>query len=243
MKVSLFITCVADAMYPEVGESVVRILQRYGVDDIDFPMEQTCCGQPAFNSGYWDEARQVAKNWLDAFKDSEYIVAPSGSCVGMIVHNYLELMEDDPYYKSLAETLIPRTFEFTQFLVEVLKVTDLGATSKQRVTFHPSCHCSRFLGVVDPPKNLLENVRGIDYVELPHPDQCCGFGGTFSVKMSDLSRAMVDEKVENIEKTNAEVLVGTDLGCLMNIAGRLQRENKAIQVRHIAQFLDEGMDS
>ncbi|MCF8563217.1 (Fe-S)-binding protein [Alicyclobacillus tolerans] len=242
MRVSLFITCVADSLYPEVGESVVRILQRYGVD-VDFPMEQTCCGQPSFNSGYWDETIQLAKNWLDAFKDSEYVVTPSGSCAGMVVHNYLELLKDDAHYRPIAEKLVARTYEFTQFLVDVLGVTDLGAKTSQRVTFHPSCHCSRFLGVTEQPKQLLQAVEGIDLVELPDADICCGFGGTFSVKMSELSSAMADEKVENVEKTQADVLVSTDLGCLMNISGRMRREDKTVEVKHIAQFLDEGMKS
>lgn len=240
MRASLFITCVADMFYPDVGESALRILRKYGVQ-VDFPMGQTCCGQPAFNAGYWDEARRVATTWLDAFKDSEYIVTPSGSCASMVVHNYAELMKDHPYYKALAETLISRTYEFTQFLVDVLGVVDLGAQSTKVVAFHPSCHCTRFLGVQEAPVKLLQHVSGIQLVELPDADQCCGFGGTFALKMSELSRAMVDEKVENLEKSQAEVLVSTDLGCLMNIAGRLRRQRRPLQVQHIAQFLAEGM--
>lgn len=239
MRVSLFITCLADQMYPEVGESVVRILHRYGCE-VDFPETQTCCGQPAFNSGYQDEAREVARNLIRAFEHSDYVVSPSGSCTGMVHHYYPHLFKDEPEWAAKAEALVNKTYEFAQFMVKVLGVTDLGIRFDHKVTYHPSCHATRLLGVKSEPLELLENVKGIDFVDLPKKEDCCGFGGTFAVKMADMSEAMVCEKAAHVCETGAEVLVGTDMGCLMNIGGRLNKEGKPIRVMHLAQLLEEG---
>lgn len=240
MKVSLFITCLSDALYPRVGEAMVRILARYGIE-VHFPEAQTCCGQPAFNSGYWDEARTTAQTLIQAFADSDYVISPSGSCTGMIHHYYPKLFENDPQLLAKANALREKTYEFTQFLVNVLGITDLGAVFPHKVTYHPSCHGSRLLGIKQEPLQLMEQVKGLDLVPLPFAEDCCGFGGTFAVKMSDISGAMVTEKADHVLETEAEVLVGLDLGCLMNISGNLHFRGKPVRVMHLAELLYEGM--
>ncbi|MED1952014.1 (Fe-S)-binding protein [Brevibacillus centrosporus] len=240
MKVSLFITCLSDALYPRVGEAMVRILARYGIE-VHFPEAQTCCGQPAFNSGYWDEARTSAQTLIQAFADSDYVISPSGSCTGMIHHYYPKLFENDPQLLAKANALREKTYEFTQFLVNVLGITDLGAVFPHKVTYHPSCHGSRLLGIKQEPLQLMEQVKGLDLVPLPFAEDCCGFGGTFAVKMSDISGAMVTEKADHVLETEAEVLVGLDLGCLMNISGNLHFRGKPVRVMHLAELLYEGM--
>ncbi|WP_169082138.1 (Fe-S)-binding protein [Paenibacillus sp. PL91] len=239
MKVSLFITCLSDALYPRVGEAMVRLLAKYGVS-LEFPTVQTCCGQPAFNSGYWKEARESAKTILDAFEDSDFVISPSGSCTGMI-HHYPKLFEDDPVMLKRANKLQSKSYEFTQFLVQVLGVTDVGAAFPHKVTYHPSCHGSRILGVKDEPLALIENVKGLELVPLPFAEDCCGFGGTFAVKMADISGAMVTEKVDHVLETEAEVLVGLDMACLLNIAGNLRYRNEPVRVMHLAELLYEGV--
>ncbi|WP_217594629.1 (Fe-S)-binding protein [Cohnella sp. GbtcB17] len=238
MKVSLFITCLGDAIYPRVGEAMVRVLAQYGVS-LEFPKLQTCCGQPAFNSGYWQEARASAKTILDAFEDSDFVISPSGSCTGMI-HHYPKLFEADPVQLARAERLRDKSYEFTQFLVNVLGVTDVGASFPHKVTYHPSCHGTRLLGVKDEPMALMSNVRGLTFVPLPFAEDCCGFGGTFAVKMADISGAMVSEKVDHVKETEAEVLVGLDMACLMNIAGNLRYRGEQVRVMHLAEVLAEG---
>ncbi|SHE11227.1 Lactate utilization protein A [Chlamydia abortus] len=240
MRVSLFITCLADQLYPQVGESVVRLLNRYGCE-VDFPEGQTCCGQPAFNSGYQEETREVARSMIRAFEKSDYVVSPSGSCTGMIHHFYPYLFQEEPEWLAKAEALAKKTYEFSQFLVHVLGVTDLEAEFPAKVTYHPSCHAMRLLGVRNEPIELLKHVRGLEYADLPYKEDCCGFGGTFAVKMADMSEAMVCEKAANVCLTQAEVLVGTDMGCLMNIGGRLQKEGKPVRVMHLAELLEEGV--
>ncbi|ASS65460.1 MULTISPECIES: (Fe-S)-binding protein [unclassified Paenibacillus] len=239
MKVSLFITCLSDALFPRAGEAMVRLLARCGVQ-LDFPTVQTCCGQPAYNSGYWEEARATARTILDAFEDSDFVVSPSGSCTYM-VHHYPELFKDEPAYRDKARALERKTFEFTQFLVQVLGITDLGAEFPHKVTYHPSCHGSRLLGIKDEPMELLSNVKGLDFVPLPYAQDCCGFGGTFAVKMGNISGAMVTEKADHVLESEAEVLVGLDLACLMNIAGNLRYRGEPVRVMHLAELLDEGV--
>ncbi|MFB7814437.1 (Fe-S)-binding protein [Paenibacillus chitinolyticus] len=240
MKVSLFITCLSDLVYPRVGQAMVRLLARYGIQ-VHFPEVQTCCGQPAFNSGYWDDARKSARTLLEAFDDSDFVLSPSGSCTGMVQHYYPKLFQDDPEMLVKAEALREKTYEFTQFLVGVLGVTDLGAVFPHRVTYHPSCHGTRLLGIKDEPASLLEHVRGLELVPLPHAEDCCGFGGTFAVKMSDISGAMVAEKSDHVLETEAEVLVGLDMGCLMNISGNLLYRGRPVKVMHLAELLEEGV--
>ncbi len=240
MKVSLFTTCLVDSLFPNVAEAMVKILDRYGVE-VDFPEGQTCCGQPAFNSGYVDEAREVAKTLLNAFDQSEYVVAPSGSCTGMIHHYYADLFVGLPDWEDKAERLINKTYEFSQFMVNVLGVTDLGARFPHRVAYHPSCHGARLQGIKNEPEQLLDHIQDIQMVNLPHAHDCCGFGGTFAIKMSDISGAMVEEKTKHVVESEAEVLVSTDMGCLMNIDGRLRYEHQKVQVKHLAEVLYEGL--
>ena len=239
MKVSLFITCLSDALYPRVGEAMVRLLANYGVQ-LDFPTVQTCCGQPAFNSGYWEEARETAAIIIEAFEDCDFVISPSGSCTGMI-HHYPKLFENYPIMLEKAVQLQAKSYEFSQFLVQVLGVTDVGATFPHKVTYHPSCHGSRLLGVKDEPIALMQNVRGMELVPLPFADDCCGFGGTFAVKMADISGAMVTEKTDHVLETEAEVLVGLDMACLMNIAGNLRYRDQPVRVMHLAELLYEGV--
>lgn len=242
MKVAIFITCLVDQFFPNVGISMVRLLHRQGIH-VDFPTNQTCCGQPAFNSGYTEEARRVARTLLDAFEDADYVVSPSGSCVGMIHQYYPYLFQDDPENLKRVENLIDKTYEFSQFLVNVLKVSDLDATFPHRVTYHPSCHGSRLLGIKQEPLQLLKQIKGIHLIPLLGQEDCCGFGGTFSVKMSGLSSAMVKSKCDHILETHAEVLVGTDMGCLMNIEGNLRQRETSIRVLHLAELLFEGVNA
>ncbi|WP_342426028.1 (Fe-S)-binding protein [Paenibacillus sp. FSL L8-0502] len=239
MKVSLFITCLSDAIYPKVGEAMACLLSRYGVQ-LDFPKVQTCCGQPSYNSGYWDETRVAAKTILKAFNDSDFVVSPSGSCTYMI-HHYPELFKDEPEWLDSARRLEQKTYEFTQFMVQVLGVTDVGASFPHIVTYHPSCHGTRLLGVKEEPMKMLGSVKGLQLVPLPFAEDCCGFGGTFAVKMPDISGAMVTEKVDHIRETEAEVLVGLDMACLMNIAGNLRYREEPVRVMHLAELLYEGV--
>lgn len=240
MKASLFVTCLVDNFFPNVGEAMVRILDHYGVD-VDFPSTQTCCGQPAFNSGYTAEARKVAKTLLTAFDDAEYVISPSGSCTGMIHHYYPYLFKDDVVQLDKALRLIEKTYEFTQFLVNVVKVKHIPSKFPHTVTYHPSCHGARLLGVKDEPLELISQVQDLKLAPLPYANDCCGFGGTFAVKMGEISSAMVSEKAEHVVETGAEVLVGTDMGCLMNIGGRLRHQGQQVRVMHVAELLYEGM--
>lgn len=242
MKASIFITCLADSIYPNVGESMARLLDHLGVE-LDFPEGQTCCGQPAFNSGYRNEAREVAKTLIEAFDKSEYVIGPSGSCVGMIQHYYPMLFEGDPKWEDRAKRLVNKTYELTQFIVNVIGKTNIGAHYEATATYHPSCHATRILGVKNEPMALLKEVQGLKLIDLPFKEDCCGFGGTFAVKMHDVSGAMVAEKAQHVQETGAEVLVGVDMGCLMNIGGRLRYEGAPVKVKHLAELLWEGVQA
>ena len=235
-RVTLFIQCIVDGIYPEVAEALVRIFERLNIA-VDYPPDQTCCGQPAFNSGYRTAARRAARHFIEVFAHSPLIVCPSGSCVAMVRRHYAELFSDDPVWQARAEAAARNTFELTEFLVDVLGVTDLGARFDGRVTYHDSCHLLRTLGVRDQPRQLLTSIRGLDFVEMADSDRCCGFGGAFSVKYPDISTAMVAEKVDTILATGADTVVGCDMGCLMNIEGYLSRRKHPVRVRHIAQLL------
>jgi len=235
--VTLFVQCLVDTLYPEVGEAMVRVLRRLGLS-ISCPTDQTCCGQPAFNSGYRQQARSAAKHFIEVFADAEIIVCPSGSCVNMVRHHYEELFADDSQWLPRAQDLAGRTYEFSEYLVDVLGVDELGARFEGRVTYHDSCHLLRGIGVSEQPRRLLHRVSGADFIEMRDSDYCCGFGGTFAVKYPDISNAMVTDKVKNIMDTGADVVVGCDMGCLMNIQGKLSRLGSPIKVMHIAQILD-----
>ncbi|MEC2076274.1 (Fe-S)-binding protein [Metabacillus fastidiosus] len=239
MKVSLFITCLADVFYPNVGKSTVELLEKLGCE-VDFPKQQTCCGQPAYNSGYDKETKEVAKHMINTFEHAEYVIAPSGSCIAMF-HEYEHFFHEEEW-KEKARNLVRKSYELTQFLVDVLKVEKVNACLKGCATYHKSCHMTRLLGVRDAPMKLLKNVSGLHTVQLPHDYDCCGFGGTFSVKMAPISEQMVDEKIKHIEKTEADILIGSDCGCLMNIGGRINRLRKPIQVMHIAEILNKEME-
>ena len=235
---SLMVTCLGDALFPQVGVAAVRVLEALGVI-VDFPPAQTCCGQPAFNSGYREDARRAARACLRAFAGSEHVVSISGSCAAMVRHKYPVLFEGRPE-AAAAKALAARTFELSQFLVDVLHVADLPVTRSARATLHHSCHTRRLLGVVEQPERLLGMVKGLEYVPLPRAQDCCGFGGTFAIKMPVISTAMVDEKVDHILGTGADLVVGLDMSCLMNIEGRLRRRGSALEVRHLAEVLAQG---
>lgn len=236
--VALFIPCYMDQFYPEIGEATARLLKRHGVPVV-YPEGQTCCGQPAFNSGYWEEAARVVHQFCDAFAGHRWIVSPSGSCTAMC-RVFFEKVDPDPRIVETGR----RVFELTEFLVEILGVTDTGATFPHKVTLHNGCHTRRELGVVEPPLTLLNNVRGLEFCEMPDVEECCGFGGTFSVKMAGTSLAMGQTKVNNIVQSGADVLVSPDISCLMHIGGIMQRDETAkhIKIRHIAEVLNAGVE-
>ncbi|MGN7174667.1 Fe-S oxidoreductase [Paenibacillus sp. FSL R5-0490] len=236
MKVSLFATCLVDMFQGNAGKAAVELLERLGCE-IDFPESQVCCGQPAYNSGYVKESKEAMKRMITAFEHAEYVVSPSGSCAYMF-HEYPHVFKGDSVWEPKAKKLAEKTYELTQFIVEVLNVDDVGAKLNGKATYHTSCHMTRLLGVKEAPMRLLRNVKGLEFEELPGKEQCCGFGGTFSVKMAQISEQMVDEKVGHIEETEAEILIGADAGCLMNIGGRIGRQGKPIRVMHIAEVLN-----
>ena len=236
MKVSLFVTCIVDMFQTNVGKATVELLEHLGCEII-FPKGQICCGQPAYNSGYVKDAKEAMKNMITAFEDAEYVVCPSGSCAYMF-HEYEKVFADDALWATRAKQLAKKTYELTQFIVDVLGITNVGASFDGNVTYHMSCHMTRLLGVKSAPLTLLENVKGLTYTELPNKTTCCGFGGTFSVKMTPISEQMVDEKVQHIIETKAKYLVGADEGCLMNIRGRAERLGAHVQVLHIAEILN-----
>jgi len=236
MKVSLFITCLVDQFFPDVGMSVVSVLRKLGVE-VDFPGEQTCCGQPAFNSGFTIDSRELAKRFIGIFENSEYVVAPSGSCTSMVKVFYPELFKDDPDWHKRAESLASRTYEFTEFLVNVLKVEDVGSSYHGKVALQQSCHLLRELNVRSEPQCLLRSVKGIEVVELERAETCCGFGGLFSVKYPHISGSILQDKIDSVEKSGADVVVASDVGCLMHIAGGLSRQSSAATTMHIAELL------
>ncbi len=242
-NVQLFVTCLVDHFAPDTGWAVVDILERLGLT-VEFPLDQTCCGQPAYNGGLWADARAMAGHTIDLLSRSEApVVTPSGSCGAMIIHHYTNLFRGDPHYGPKAEALAARTYEFSQFLVDVLGVTDVQARTDRCLTYHASCHGLRGLGLKEQPRQLLANLRGGEQKLLPDADACCGFGGLFAVKMGDISGAILQEKLDNIEASGADTVVGTDVSCLLHIAGGLRRRGSAVEVKHLADVLnsrDEG---
>jgi L-lactate dehydrogenase complex protein LldE len=242
-RVQLLVTCLIDQFYPDTGMSVVRVLERLGVT-VEFPTGQTCCGQPAFNAGFLDEARDMARHTIDVLSKSDApVVIPSGSCGDMLIHHAAKLLEGDPRYGPKAAEVASRTYEFTQFLVDVLGVTDLGAIAPDQaglVTYHASCHGLRGLGVKAQPAALLEHVQGLQRCPLPESEVCCGFGGLFAVKMSEISAAMLGRKLESIKSTNADTVVVTDVSCAMHMNGGLHRRGSKTRVIHLADLLAGG---
>ena len=234
--VTLFIQCLIDGMYPEIGEAVVRLFEKLKIP-VDCPLDQTCCGQVAYNSGYQKEARMAAKRFIQLFEKAAVIVCPSGSCVDMVRHNYPALFKDDfPWFKR-ALSISSKTFELTEYLVDILGIEDIGACFDKKITYHDSCHLLRNLDIAEQPRKLIQHVKGATFIEMKNSDKCCGFGGTFSVKYPDISTAILEEKVDNIIESGADTVVGCDISCLMNIQGMLSRKNVSIKTLHIAQLL------
>lgn len=237
MRVSLFVTCLIDQLWPSIGTSAVEVLRRAGCE-VEFDQRQTCCGQPAFNTGYRNEARVLARRFIEIFEESkaDAIVSPSGSCTAM-VHHFRELFAEDEAWRDRAEKIRERTHEFASFLVNVLGVEDVGASFKGRVTWHDACHGLRDLNLHSEPRRLIHNVHGIEFIEMANADACCGFGGTFSVKYPEISVAILDNKIESIEKANVRAVVSADASCLMQIGGRLSRKASPVSAMHLAELL------
>ncbi|GAA2642653.1 (Fe-S)-binding protein [Dactylosporangium fulvum] len=238
MRVALFVTCLADAMFPQVGKATVELLERLG-HEVVFPEAQTCCGQMHINTGYRREAVRLVEHHVRTFDPFDAIVAPSGSCVGSVRHQHAEVARraGKAQLTSRAEDVAARTYELSEFLVDVLGVTDVGARYPHRVTYHPTCHSLRMLRVGDRPLRLLREVRGIDLVELPEAEQCCGFGGTFALKNADTSAAMLADKLRNVLSTSAEFVSAGDSSCLMHIGGGLSRLSVETRPVHLAEIL------
>lgn len=247
MRVALFVTCFNDAMFPDTGKATAAILRRLGVD-VEFPMDQSCCGQPHYNSGHQDEALPLVRRFVRTFADYDLVVSPSGSCVSM-VHEYypsLAAKTGDAALQADVESLVPRTIELSQLIVDRLGATDLGAHFPRTVTYHPACHGMRMLNLGDRYVRLLRAVDGLDLLDLPGAEECCGFGGTFAVKNADTSAAMVSTKVDNIIASGAHVLTTSDNSCLLNMAGALVRRTEAVRFMHVTEILattkDDGDD-
>ena len=234
--VSLFIQCLVDSMFPEAAEAMVAVFQKLNIP-FDYPTEQTCCGQPAFNSGYRKDAVVAAKRFIEIFEHEDVIVSPSGSCVHMVRHHYPELFAGDSEMLARAKAVGDKTFELTQYLVDELHLSNIGSEFNGSVTYHDSCHLTRGLKINSQPRTLLRHIKGLDFIEMKDSDTCCGFGGTFAMSYPDISTAMVDEKIENILASGAEVVTGCDISCLMNIKGRLSRRGDNVKVMHIAELL------
>jgi L-lactate dehydrogenase complex protein LldE len=243
MRVALMVTCLNDALFPEAGAATVTLLRRLGVD-VDFPEQQTCCGQPMINTGYVDEAVPLVRNFVQTFQGYDAVVTPSGSCAGSVRHQHeiAARRSGDPALRAAVHELAPRVFELTEFLVDELGVEDVGAQFHHTVTYHPTCHSLRLLGVGDRPSRLLRNVRGLTLVDLPAAAECCGFGGTFAVKNADTSVAMGADKARHVVDTGAEVLTAGDSSCLMHIGGLLSRQRSGVRVLHLAQILASTAD-
>jgi len=239
-RVQLLVTCLIDRVFPDTGMAVVTLLERLGVE-VQVPVGQTCCGQPAFNAGYVDDARAMARHTIDVLtKTSDPIVVPSGSCGDMVIHQYEAILQDDPVYLAKARSLHERTHELTKFLVDVLGVEDVGSASTDKITYHACCHGLRGLGVKDEPLALLGHVHGATFCPMAESDVCCGFGGLFSVKLPDISSAMLDRKLDRIQESGADTVVVTDVSCGMHMQGGLRRRGSRVQVKHLADVLARG---
>ncbi|MBL8097724.1 MAG: (Fe-S)-binding protein [Anaerolineales bacterium] len=237
--VQLFITCLTDSFFPKTGEAVVNILNRLGIN-VEFAHEQTCCGQPQFNAGLRKDARAVAEHTIKVFENtSGDIIMPSGSCAHHFKHGYIELFENDNIWLPRTKALADRVYEFTEYLVDNLNITDVGATWDGMLTYHPSCHTLRGMNIDKQPRALLQNVKGATLVELPNANECCGFGGIMSVEHPELSAEWLKRKIQNLDETQSPTLVVTDAGCLMHIAGGLNRQKKKQKVFHIAEILNQ----
>jgi len=235
-RVSLFVTCIVDQLFPKVGMAIAEVLERVGWE-VDFPEAQTCCGQPAFNSGFRREARDVARHFLSVFAGADYVVVPSGSCCSMITHHFADIFQKDPKNLEAARALEPKVWEFSNFLIEVAKVEDVGAELHEVVTYHDSCHALRELKIQQGPRRLLRNVRGLELREMDIAEECCGFGGTFSVKFDEVSGSMARAKIDSVTRTGASAIVSIDSSCLMQLQGAISRAGLPIRTMHLAEVL------
>ncbi|MFO1170388.1 MAG: (Fe-S)-binding protein [Hyphomicrobiaceae bacterium] len=241
-RVALLVTCLVDFFRPSIGFAAVELLEKAGCT-VEVPSGQTCCGQPAYNSGARTEAIEIARQTIAAFEGFDYVVIPSGSCGGMVRKQYPELFKSDAVWGPRAKALASRTYELVSFLVDVRGMTEVGGTWPAKAAYHDSCSGLRELGVREQPRQLLKSVEGLEIVEVSERDACCGFGGTFSVKYPDISNAIVEDKTKRIAETGANLLIAGDLGCLMNMAGKISREGRAIEVRHVAEVLAGHRDA
>ena len=239
-RIGLFVTCLVDLFRPNIGLAAVKLLRQAGYT-VDVPRAQTCCGQPAYNSGDQDSAQAIAKQVIDTFRDYDYVLAPSGSCIGMIKEHYPRLFEGNPRWKEKADGLAGRCYELTTFLNSVCELK-VNASFNKAVTYHDSCSGLRELGIKSQPRSLLQQVNGLTLKEMEDTEVCCGFGGTFCVKYPGISERMVSDKVSNAKKADVEVILGGDLGCLLNIAGRIKREGGSTAVYHLAEVLADMVD-
>ena len=247
IEASLFVTCIVDQFYPEVGESTTRVLRRMGVD-LDFPRGQTCCGQPAFNSGFRSQAKPMARRFLEVFEGDRYIVAPSGSCASMVKVFYAELLHDEPELLARARHTAPRVYELSQFIVDVLgvklfagQVASGPEPTRRSVTYHEACHLRRELGVETQPRALIDAMPNAELLEMERAEVCCGFGGTFAVKYADISGAMLQDKIDDIRASGADTVLACDSSCLMHIAGGLEKQAVPVRAMHLAQLLDDAL--
>ena len=238
MKVQLFIPCFVDQLYPQTAFNMIKVLRKAGCE-VTYNTNQTCCGQPAFNAGFWDEAKSVCYKFLKDFDKADYIVAPSASCVGF-VKNYFSKLFDDPAILSQVENTGKRIFEFSEFLIDVLRMDNIGASLQATATYHDSCAALRECKIKESPRKLLSNVKGLELIEMNDVETCCGFGGTFAVKFEGISIGMADQKVTNALSTGASLIISTDLSCLMHMDGYIKVRNLHLKTMHIADVLACG---
>lgn len=238
MNVQLFIPCFIDQLYPQTAFNMVKVLEKAGCT-VDYNTNQTCCGQPSFNAGFWDESRDVCAKFIKDFRGSEYIVAPSASCVGFVRNYYMKLFENSSYHNDVKD-LQKRIYEFSDFMVNVLQVHDVGASLNAKATYHDSCAGLRECKIKTEPRTLLANVRGLELVEMDDVETCCGFGGSFAVKFEPISIGMADQKVGNAKRTGAECIISTDISCLMHLDGYIRNKGLGLQTMHIADVLASG---
>jgi L-lactate dehydrogenase complex protein LldE len=241
MRAALFATCLVDQFFPQVGVSTVRLLRRLGVE-VDFPLAQTCCGQPGYNAGFPELARPLARRTIEIFEDYDAVVLPSGSCAAMLRHGYAELFREQPEWHERARLLAEKTYELVEFLVKVLRCPELGARFPARVTYHDSCHALRGLRLREEPRRLLRAVRELELVEVETPEVCCGFGGAFAVDFGNISSVLAAEKVAALERTGADFVVSSDVSCLMQIGGLLRRRGSRLRTLHLAELLAQGVE-
>lgn len=240
MKIQLFIPCFIDQLYPNTAFNMVKVLEKAGCE-VNYNTDQTCCGQPAFNAGFCDEAKSVAEKFLKDFDSVDYVVAPSASCVGFVRNYYPGLFDNGSMHNKMKD-LVKRTYEFSEFLLDILKIEDLGASLHAKATYHDSCAALRECKIKEGPRRLLSHVKGLELVEMNDVETCCGFGGTFSVKFEPISVAMAEQKINNVLETGASCIISTDMSCMMQLGGIIKDKNLAVQTMHLADVLASGWE-